>query len=373
MTPITSELTRKDKEKEKIEKNKSMGPLNFLYRETVYKPIGPRPEDFLQGKMKNNAMSDIENFKQLDDLKKHLWEGIGMRIRPKAWKMLFKYTPLNTANDASILAQKREEYMELVEMNREEVFEQRNDTKTVETIKLIKKDVLRTLPETYMFRNKYIQKAMVRILLIFSVRNPSSCYAQGMNDIVAPIFCVFVSEAFKINYIELENNFLEIEKTLTEEALSDAEADAFHCFSLFLSGMKQNYIKGFFGVNENLKKLNALINKCDKPLQKHFKDNETEIFHFSFRWCLCLLLREFPLNLSIKLMDYYLTEEYSQDELCIYLMLSLILKFSFEIKQRKKEQIIIFFQNLPTQNWGDQDIQLLVSEAFTLRSLFKIA
>ena len=79
------------------------------------------------------------------------------------------------------------------------------------------------------------------------------------------------------------------------------------------------------------------------------------------------------MNLSIKLMDYYLTEEFSQDDLCVYLMLALILKYSFEVKKLKKEKIIIFFQNLPTQNWGDQDVALLVSEAYTLRKPLKVA
>jgi len=175
-----------------------------------------------------------------------------------------------------------------------------------------------------------------------------------------------------MNYIELENNIRKVETDITDENLLNAEADAFHCFSLFLSTMKQNYIKGFDGVHENLKKAKDLLMKSDKELYAHFEENDIEVFHFGFRWSFCLLLRELPINLAIKLMDYYLTEEYSQDELCIYLILALLLRFSFKLKTLKREQIIMFLQNLPTAAWGDQDIQLLVSEAFTLRSLLKI-
>jgi len=194
-----------------------------------------------------------------------------------------------------------------------------------------------------------------------------------MNDILAPIFAIFVAETFDMNYIELENNLRKVEDQINEDNLANAEADAFHCFCLFLSTMKQNYIKGFDGVNENLKKVKELLTKSDKELYDHFYDNEIEVFHFGFRWCFCLLLRDMPINIAIKLMDYYLTEEYSQDELCVYLILALLLRFSFKLKTLKREQIIIFLQNLPTSNWGDQDIQLLVSEAFTLKSLIKLS
>lgn len=193
-----------------------------------------------------------------------------------------------------------------------------------------------------------------------------------MNDILAPIFAIFLAETFNMNYIELENNLRKVEEEMTDENLLNAEADAFHCFSLFLSNMKQNYIKGFDGVNENLKKVRELLIKGDKELYTHLEENDIEVFHFGFRWCFCLLLREFPINLSIKLIDFYLTEEYSQDEFCVYLILALLLRFSVKLKTLKREQIIMFLQNLPTSTWGDQDIQLLVSEAFALRNLLKL-
>lgn len=193
-----------------------------------------------------------------------------------------------------------------------------------------------------------------------------------MNDILAPIFVIFVAEMFEMNYVEMENNLWKVESQLVEGNFMKAEADAFHCFSLFLSTMKQNYTKGFDGVTQNIKKVQELLIKADKQLCIHFEENGVELYHFVFRWCFCLLLREIPITLAIKLMDHYLTEEYSHEELCIYLILGLLLRFSCKLKTLHKEQIIIFLQNLPTVAWGDQDIKLLVSESFTLRSLLKI-
>ena len=104
-----------------------------------------------------------------------------------------------------------------------------------------------------------------------------------MNDILAPIFAIFVAERFNMNYIELENNIRKVEAEITDSNLLHAEADAFHCFSLFLSTMKQNYVKGFDGVHENLKKVKELLTRSDKDLAAHLDDNDIEVFHFGFR------------------------------------------------------------------------------------------
>lgn len=156
--------------KAKIEKEKSMGPIHFLYRRADYIPIGPRPEDFLEEKLINNDATILYNFKSLDKLKKCLWDGIGPKIRPNAWRILFKYTPLSGYNEEMILKKKREEYKEYINMNKEEKFKAENDATILETIKLIRKDVLRTLPESHVFRNTTIQNALVRMLFIYAIR-----------------------------------------------------------------------------------------------------------------------------------------------------------------------------------------------------------
>lgn len=156
--------------KDKVEKEKSMGPIHFLYRKCDYVPIGPRPEDFLEEKLINNDATILYTFKTMEQLKKCLWEAIGPKIRPNAWRILFKYTPLSGYNEESILKTKREEYKEYVDMNREEKFKAQNDVTIIDCIKLIRKDVLRTLPESHVFRNPNIQNSMVRMLLIYAIR-----------------------------------------------------------------------------------------------------------------------------------------------------------------------------------------------------------
>lgn len=192
-----------------------------------------------------------------------------------------------------------------------------------------------------------------------------------MNDILAPLFAVFLAEQIGVSFPELNQRFHELEDKIQPERLWAAEADAFFCFSLFLAQTKQNYLKGFDGVKELLKKLQSLLSRCDKELIDLLESNEIQVFHFGFRWIFCLLLRELPVSLSIKLLDYYLVEDINPGELCVYFAAVLLLRYSFKIKSLQREQIIMFLQNLPTETWGEQDIQLLVSEAFTLRNIFQ--
>jgi hypothetical protein len=64
--------------------------------------------------------------------------------------------------------------------------------------------------------------------------------------------------------------------------------------------MKENYVKGYNGVIQNLNVVKRVVQQGDKELLEHLEKNNVQFFHFGFRWVFCLLLREFPLDLSIK-------------------------------------------------------------------------
>ena len=108
-----------------------------------------------------------------------------------------------------------------------------------------------------------------------------------------------------------------VEELIIEEKLLEVEADTYYCFQQFIITMKQNYKRDFEGVLKNIEKVDVLLRKMDKKLYDHLQDNGVDIMSFAFRWFLCLLLRELPMHLAIKLMDYYLVEELYPNELCI--------------------------------------------------------
>lgn len=54
----------------------------------------------------------------------------------------------------------------------------------------IQVDLPRTNPDMPFFQQKQIQRAMERVLYIWSIRHPASSYVQGMNDLLCPLLLV---------------------------------------------------------------------------------------------------------------------------------------------------------------------------------------
>ena len=58
--------------------------------------------------------------------------------------------------------------------------------------KQIRIDVYRTQPEVKLFASQLLQTMMIRLLFVWSMRNPASAYVQGINDLAAPLLIVFL-------------------------------------------------------------------------------------------------------------------------------------------------------------------------------------
>jgi hypothetical protein len=50
---------------------------------------------------------------------------------------------------------------------------------------------------------------------------------------------------------------------------------------------------------------------------------------------------------------------------------ALLVKFSDKLRDMDFQEMIIFLQRLPTTGWGDNEIELLLSEAFVLKSVWQ--
>ena len=55
-------------------------------------------------------------------------------------------------------------------------------------------------------------------------------------------------------------------------------------------------------------RLRELVHRIDEPLVVHLEAAGAEFHTFAFRWMNCLLLRELPLRLMIRLWDTYIAE-----------------------------------------------------------------
>lgn len=60
----------------------------------------------------------------------------------------------------------------------------------------------------------------------------------------------------------------------------------------------------------------------------------------------------------------------SVNEMCVYMIIALLLKFKYNFHKLSKDKAMVFLQNLPTDSWGYQDVRLLVAETFSIYKKF---
>ncbi|XP_039917787.1 TBC1 domain family member 22A isoform X1 [Hirundo rustica] len=313
--------------------------------------------------------SRLDKFKQLlagpntdlDELRKLSWSGIPKRVRPIAWKLLSGYLPANVDRRESTLQRKRKEYFAFVE----QYYDSRNDENHQDTYRQIHIDIPRMSPEVLRLQPK-VTEIFERILFIWAIRHPASGYVQGINDLVTPFFVVFICE-----YIEEE----EVENfdvsSLPEEVLQNIEADSYWCMSKLLDGIQDNYTFAQPGIQKKVKMLEELVSRIDEQVHRHLDQHEVKYLQFAFRWMNNLLMREVPLRCTIRLWDTYQSEPEGFSHFHLYVCAAFLVRWRKEILEEKDfQELLIFLQNLPTVHWGNEDISVLLAEAYRLKFAF---
>ena len=98
---------------------------------------------------------------------------------------------------------------------------------------------------------------------------------------------------------------------------------------------------------------------------------DLKFMDFAYRWISCYLTREFSLFQIIKLWDTYFAEENGFSQFHSYVCAVLFLKFAPQLRDLDYQEAMLFLQALPTQNWTDDDLELLVSKAFEMKMLYQ--
>lgn len=83
-----------------------------------------------------------------------------------------------------------------------------------------------------------------------------------------------------------------------------------------------------------------------------------------------MLLRLFSPNVGTRLFDTYLSNESSYPDLMVFLFIAIIEKFSKKMLTLKFEELMGFLQNLPTKNWRNSDLEMLIAEAYCYQKIF---
>ncbi|KAF8973063.1 rab-GTPase-TBC domain-containing protein [Flammula alnicola] len=293
----------------------------------------------------------------IGELRKLAWAGIPGDLRPMAWQLLLGYLPLPTPLRASTLIRKRGEYQNMVEL----AFARGREGLDQQLWHQIEIDVPRTRPGS-----------LGRILYVWAIRHPASGYVQGINDLVTPFFQAFLSAYIDSDPEEFDPHLL------PTSALSAVEADSFWCLSRLLDGIQDNYIFAQPGIQRSVRRMAELVARIDAPLSAHLESQNVEFMQFAFRWMNCLLMREISVQNTIRMWDTYLminlwysgrrSRRFSQFHL--YVCSAFLVRWSEKLRQMDFQGIIMFLQSLPTQDWGDHEIEMLLSEAFVLNSIW---
>ncbi|OAA59139.1 GTPase activating protein [Niveomyces insectorum RCEF 264] len=347
----------------------------------------------------NSRIHRINKFKKLlqastiplPDLRSLAWSGIPQEVRAMTWQLLLSYLPTSSERRVATLERKRKEYLDGVR----QAFERGSagaaagsdtagrssgagaanapatggrgrglDEAVWHQISI---DVPRTNPHIELYGYEATQRSLERILYVWAVRHPASGYVQGINDLVTPFWQVFLGVYIADPDIETGMD----PGQLPRAVLDAVEADAFWCLTKLLDGIQDHYIVAQPGIQRQVAALRDLTSRIDAPLAAHLEAEHVEFIQFSFRWMNCLLMREISVKNTIRMWDTYMAEENGFSEFHLYVCAAFLVKWSSKLCGMDFQEIMMFLQSLPTRDWTEKDIELLLSEAYIWQSLFK--
>mmetsp|Transcript_7271 Transcript_7271/g.12057 ORF Transcript_7271/g.12057 Transcript_7271/m.12057 type:complete len:516 (+) Transcript_7271:167-1714(+) len=341
-----------------------------------------RTKNYKDRQFDTTIQSDVVN---MADLRRLGWNGIASEHRPTAWKLLLGYLPTNSARRSQTLLRKRNEYKDAIAQH----YDIDDDTRTMqeqETLRQVLVDVPRTAPNVGLFRDDRIRKALSRLLYIWACRHPASSYVQGINDLATPLVVVFLQEYgtgtgtsrdtddeddYDDGYSSSSIMDGSIMSQVSDEDMEEIEADCYWCLTNLLAGIQDHYTSDQPGVQRMVMRLEELVTRIDADLTNYFKSVGIEFMQFAFKWMNCLLLREFNLKCVQRLWDTYIAEgDGGFEDFHVYVCAAFLCQFSSQLQHMEFEELFGFMQRLPTEEWGDTEIEILLSQAFVLSTLF---
>ena len=144
------------------------------------------------------------------------------------------------------------------------------------------------------------------------------------------------------------------------------------CLTNILAGIQDHYTADQPGVQRMVMRLQELVNRIDGDLYNHIHSVGIQFMQFAFKWMNCLLLREFNLRCVIRLWDTYISEESGNgfEDFHVYVCAAFLSQFSSHLQEMDFDELFQFMQQVPTEDWGETEIEMLLSHAFVLQNLF---
>jgi TBC1 domain family member 2 len=308
-------------------------------------------------------------------LKKIAWPGLPHEVRPDVWRLLLDYMPSSSARRAETLSRKRQVYRDAVQQHYASESAAGGAHVEDATMRQISVDLPRTSPGLALFHVAEVQAALERVLYVWATRHPSSGYVQGMNDLVTPFFFVFLSEFAEDVGMDMLR-WTSLEGKLpggVEDAVACAEADSYWCLTGLLSDIQDYYTFAQPGIQRRVHYLRDLVGRVDAPLCAHLEAEGVDFIQFAFRWMNCMLMREMPFPLIVRVWDTYLAEPDGFALFHVYVCAALLVWFSDQLQELEFQDLVMFLQNLPTGEWTQKEVDVILSQAYMWRTIFGAA
>lgn len=247
--------------------------------------------------------------------------------------------------------------------------ENMNDSE-MKIYKQIAVDLPRTFTEYKLFSIEKVRSMMLRLLFVWAKRNPASGYVQGFNDLCSCFIAIFFTNYLKFDLDTFNIDMDEFNK-LSETDFFEIEADSYWCFKKMMDNIQTNYISGQPGLQNMLNIMEEIVKLVDIELWKHLRKCDISYIQFCFRWMNCFLMREFSIKLIIRLWDSYFSLNDSFNFFHLFVCACVLLNFSEKIKQTNEfTELILFLQNLPTNNWSISDMDVLIAKSYQVYQIY---
>jgi|EP00505_MAST-04D_sp_SCG-Rhode-Island_P003434 hypothetical protein len=187
--------------------------------------------------------------------------------------------------------------------------------KDEEVREAIQKDVSRTHPGYAFFQQKEVLAAMRRMLFIFAKLNPGIAYIQGMNEVLAPLYYVFMRERPPPPQQNADGDDGDESRgdPYGFQNNDNVEADTFWCFNTVMSEIRDWFIQTLdrsdSGIQGYIRKFQNTLARQDEELASHLDGLSLDPTFYAFRWITTMLSREFDLPDTVRLWDSLFADE----------------------------------------------------------------
>lgn len=239
----------------------------------------------------------------------------------------------------------------------------------VKNYKQILVDVPRTMQEYQLFHDPLIQRMLVRVLFVWSVRHPGSGYVQGISDLCAPFLITYLTD-----YVRVEEETCTCGKEelvrLGKSERENLEADVYWSLCKTIDRTQDIYTVNQPGARKMIDRMREIVKRVDAGLYGHLEQQNVDFVQFAFRWVNCFFTREFALDKVVRMWDTYFSESEDMAVFHVYVCASLLLHLKAELVKRDFPDLLIYLQNLLRTKWRTEDVEVLLAKSYQLKMCF---